>query len=53
MKTHNEPKLSPEEKARMELIKELKRKLDEERMRRARERYERLRKFDRGVYFNG
>lgn len=53
MKTHNEPKLSTEEKARMELIKELKRKMDAERMRRERERYERLRKLDRGVYFCG
>ena len=53
MKKDYLPKLTPEEKVRMELIKELKRKLDEERRRRERERYERLRKMDRGVYFNG
>lgn len=51
MKTHNEPRLSPEEKARMELIKELRRKMDADRKRREMERYERLRKLDRGVYF--
>lgn len=53
MKTHHEPELSTEEKARMELIKELKRKMNAERTRRERERYERLRKLDRGEYFGG
>ena len=46
-------KLTPEEKARMERIEKMQRRLDFERSRAARARYERLRTADRGEYFGG
>lgn len=45
--------ITPEEKARMERIEKMQRRLDFERRRAARARYERLRTADRGEYFGG
>lgn len=53
MKKDYLPKLTPEEKARMERIEKMQRRLDFERRRAARARYERLRTADRGEYFGG
>lgn len=53
MKKDYLPKLTPEEKARMERIEKMQRRLNFERRKAARARYERLRTADRGEYFGG
>jgi len=53
MKKDYLPNLTPAEKERMARIEKMQRRLDFERRRDARARYERMRVLDRGEYFGG